>query len=179
MNKFPQYTIKFLATSTLNKNIHEQIKRIYNGILNENIIKSDIVLNGKLSVNYDDKLILKHIFDKSILPLSENIGQVKTLFEPSDLLITTFELNDNSMELLFDAIISKINLLCANKDLENRKFIIKDANGSRGSNISGFNCQNYHRISREVKKYFIIKLFEISDNINIEKILNHVLKSID
>jgi hypothetical protein len=163
---------KIFIYSTLNKNIHEQIKRIYNGILNENIIKSDIVLNGKLSVNYDDKLILKHIFDKSILPLSENIGQVKTLFEPSDLLITTFELNDNSMELLFDAIISKINLLCANKDLENRKFIIKDANGSRGSNISGFNCQNYHRISREVKKYFIIKLFEISDNINIEKILN-------
>ena len=46
---------KIFIYSTLNKNIHEQIKRIYNGILNENIIKSDIVLNGKLSVNIDDK----------------------------------------------------------------------------------------------------------------------------
>ena len=164
---------KIFIYSTLNKHVSEQEKKIYNRIINDNISKSDIVLNGNLLVNYDDKLILKHIFDKSILPLSENIGQVKTLLmEPSDVLIFTFKLDYNFMELIFDAIIKKINSLCRNKDFENKKFIIKDANGSLGVNISGFNCQNYDRISIEVKKYFIIKLFEISADTNIQKILN-------
>lgn len=163
---------KIFIYSTLNKHVSEQEKKIYNRIINDNISKSDIVLNGNLSVNYDDKSILKHIFDKSILPLSENIGQVKTLLQPSDLLIVTFELNDDSMELMFDAIIRKINLLCRNEDYKDKKFIIKDANGSKGINISGFNCENYHRISRAVKIYFIIKLFEISPNTKIEKILD-------
>jgi hypothetical protein len=164
---------KIFIYSTLNKHIDEMRIQVYNKILNKNITNSDIVLNGNLSVNYDDKLILKHIFDKSILPLSENIGQVKTLLmEPSDVLIFTFKLDYNFMELIFDAIIKKINSLCRNKDFENKKFIIKDANGSLGVNISGFNCQNYDRISIEVKKYFIIKLFEISADTNIQKILN-------
>lgn len=164
---------KIFIYSTLNKHISESNKSVYNRILNENIIKSDIVLNGNLSVNYDDKLILKNIFDKSILPLSENIGQVKTLLtEPSDVLIFTFNLDYNFIELIFDAIIKKINSLCRSEDFENKKFIIKDANGSRGANISGFNCQNYYRISKEVKEYFIIKLFDITSNTNIQKILN-------
>jgi hypothetical protein len=163
---------KIFIYSTLNKHTDERKMKVYNKILNENITNSDIVLNGNLSLNYDDKLILKHIFDKSILPLSENIGQVKTLLQSSDLLIDTFELNHDSMELIFDAIIEKINSLCRNKDFENKKFIIKDANGSRGVNISGFNCQNYNRISKNVKTYFIIKLFEISADTNIQKILN-------
>ena len=129
--------------------------------LNMNIINSDIILNGKLLVNFDDKLILKPIFDKSILPLSENIGLVRILYDD---FLTSLNLDvlepKRSYEIIFDAIIQRITSLCQHKDFVNKKFIIKDANGSRGIGISGFNCINYNSISKELKKIFIEKLFD-------------------
>jgi hypothetical protein len=153
---------KIYINSTLfNKKINELKLPLIKNDLNMNIINSDIILNGKLLVNFDDKLILKHIFDKSILPLSENIGLVRKLYDDVLTSLNLVVLEDEyKYDFIFDAIIQRIISLCQHKDFENKKFIIKDANGSQGIGISGFNCINYNSIGRELKKIFIEKLFD-------------------
>lgn len=162
LKKYDSSIKKIYINSTLFEKKIEISKRLsIKTDLNMNIINSDIILNGKLSVNFDDKSILKHIFNKSILPLSENIGQVRILYDDflTSLNLDVLELK-RSYEIIFDSIIQRIRLLCQHKDFENKKFIIKDANGSQGIGISGFNCINYNSISKELKKLFIEKLFD-------------------
>ena len=156
--------IKIYINSTLfNKKINILKLPSIKNDLNMNIINSDIILNGKLLVNFDDKLILKHIFDKSILPLSENIGLVRILYDDfltrMNLDVSEPRYRYDINDIIFDAIIQRITSLCQHKDFVNKKFIIKDANGSQGIGISGFNCINYNSISKELKKIFIEKLF--------------------
>jgi hypothetical protein len=179
LNKYPKTVNKLYLYSQVNPAYRilkdkiasfneEKFNQDLTNELNKNLIECDTIINGKLGLDLDNKSWLNEIFknDNSILPLSVNIGQVKQLFSDEELCNLNKLTKTNServINLIIAKIMKKIQSLCTETNYTNKYFIIKDANGSKGLGISGFNCFNYDiRNNFQSKNNFIRLIFGIN-----------------
>jgi hypothetical protein len=148
------------------KNIDETKRRFYDMYNNLKIrsrnefLKCNYIIDNKLKVKLDNKINLKKYFnDKSILPLTFNIGKIDNLLSECERneILSNIEHNDY-ITAIVEKIIKFLRNFCnLNK---NKYFIIKDAKGTGGINISGFNCfDDYDKVNYEKKIDFLRKLF--------------------
>jgi hypothetical protein len=168
---------------------YKYVKLYVNNLLNNFIEKSDLIINGNLYVDLDDKTILKEAFSKigyvkasgvttSIIPRSINIGKLSTLFTTDEL--TYINQNKDkilSINLIFEKLINYLETFCSKPENEFKNFIIKDAHGSRGAGVSGFKCnalyfENKTSVQNYLKLLFEIKRTDININKNVDKMLN-------
>jgi hypothetical protein len=163
----------------------ESLKSYLNCKTDKIFMNSDVIINGNLRINLDDKLLLELIFkkDKSIIPLSVNLGQVKNLFSETEIdKINSLEPGDlvGISDLIVDKLLEEIKKICDTADFKNKNFIIKNANGSNGIGISGFNCFG-RDFDKESKKNFIKLVFDINTSIidfpTNEKFINKMLNT--
>jgi hypothetical protein len=122
------------------------------------ILTCDYIIDNKLKVNLDKKINLKKYFnDESILPLTFNIGPIRKLFL-SDCEYQELFINSDYIDYIIINIIKFINNYCNLH--KNKYFILKDANGSFGNDVTGFNCfDDYNKINYEKKKSYLKNLF--------------------
>ncbi len=148
------------------RNIEETTKHFYDMYSNLKIrarnefLKCNYNIDNKLKIKLDNKSNLKKYFnDKSILPLTFNIGKIDNLLSECERneILSNIEHIDY-ITAIVEKIIKFLRNFCnLNK---NKYFIIKDAKGTSGINISGFNCfDDYDKVNYENKIYFLKKLF--------------------
>jgi len=179
-----------ISESSLSPEESNKIKCIIKKINNKFISKSDLILNGYLNFNVDDKSFLNKIFNNN-LPLSKNFNKISSYFSSSEIdeiftYIKKWDSPQNKNQILkqiIDSICTRliffIQQFCNNPIYNNKLFIIKDANSSRGLGISGFNCSNYHRLSNFSKKIFISLIFNLEQiykpNTSLLKLITDIL----
>ena len=143
----------------------EQVKILSNSLfieLREKIRKEfltcNYIIDNKLKVKLDNKSNLKKYFnDKSILPLTFNIGFIGKLLSECE--FKELFIQSNYINYIIIKIIKFISNYC--NLYKNKFFILKDANGTRGINITGFNCfDDYDKTNYEEKISYLTKLFD-------------------
>lgn len=164
----------YLSNFHIKMNIDELVIESdnYYNILQERIRKELLIctniIDNKLKIKLDNKSNLKkYINDTSILPLTFNIGPISNLLsedENKELLIQY-----DYVKYIIIKIIKFIKNYC--KFYKDKFFIIKDADGTSGQNITGFNCvDDYDTINYQNKISYLTNLFTK------ENILMHQLR---
>jgi hypothetical protein len=177
-----KYTIEMLEINNIDD---EQGNLLYTNLkekIRNEMLSCNYIINNKLKVKLDNKINLKKYFDKSILPLTYNIGPIKYLFQECELreLIQLYS-NSDYINKITIKIIKFISNYCNTH--KNKFFILKDANGTYGINITGFNCvDDYDKINYEKKISYLKNLFIEENKImykNLQKNVLYQKKNID